>query len=177
MKHLFAYLILSFTILEVNAATVDTLLAKDYKRGYEVVHELIESKSLKDSLINRSFCSLFFNNLWTITVEKEESYVLYYGYRVGRKEVVRKEISNTDTVLNRLFSLEQDKIEHSIYKPSCYYTPIYWYFVLSDALHNKKFEWNAYSQSDDKYTKVWLDAFTDFYAYLMNITQDDIKTE
>ncbi len=96
MKHLFVYFILLFTIFEVNAATVDSLLVEDYKRGYEGVYEIIESKSLKDSLINKSFCSLFFNNLWTIIVEKEKSYVLYYGYRVDKEEVVRKEIPNTD---------------------------------------------------------------------------------
>ena len=111
MKSLFVYFILSFIGIEVNAESVDTLLLKEYKRGYEYVYELIESGCLKDSLTNRSFCSLFFENLWTITVKNEKSYVLYYGYQIGKEEVTRKEISNRDLVFNRLFTLDINKNE------------------------------------------------------------------
>lgn len=159
-------------MLKANAVTTDSLIIKDYKRGYEIVHEIIENNCLKDSLVNKPFCSLLFENLWTITVKKENSFVLYYGYRIGKEEVIRKEISNKETILNRLFSLEQTKIEQPIFKPKDFYTPVYWYFVLSDTLHNKRFEWNAYSQSEDKYAKTSLDTITNYYAYLSNITSN-----
>ena len=173
MKCLFVYFILLFIWLRVNAVSVDSLLFKEYKRGYEVVYEIIESNCLKDSLTKRSFCSLFLGNLWAITVKNEYSYVLYYGYRIGNEEVTRKVISNREVVLNRLFSLDQKKIEAPIYKPTDFYTPFYWYFVLSDSLHNTKFEWNANSKSDDEYAKIFFDVFTDYYVYLMNITYDE----
>ena len=154
-------------------STVDSLLVKAYERGYEVVYEIVESNSLKDSLINRPFCSLFFENLWAITVKKEKSYVLYYGYSIGEKEVVRKEFSNPDVVLNLLFSLDQNKIEKDIYKPTGFYTPFYWYFLLSDFEHNKKFEWNSDSKSDDEYAKFFLNVFADYDGFLMNIILTD----
>ena len=111
MRHLFVYILLSIVLIKVNASTIDSLLVKEYERGYEVVCEIIESKCLKDSLSNRSFCSLFFENLWSIVVKNEKSYVLYYGYQIGQEEVIRKEISNHNVVLERLFSLDQNKIE------------------------------------------------------------------
>ena len=169
MKILFVYLILSFIGIEVNAESVDTLLLKEYKRGYEYVYELIESGCLKDSLTNRSFCSLFFENLWTITVKNEKSYVLYYGYRIGKEEVTRKEFSNCDEVFNRLFTLDINKNEEPIHKSIDIYTPIYWYFVLVDSLQNKRFEWNSNSKSDDDYSYYFLGVFADYYACLMNI--------
>ena len=169
MKILFVYFILSFIGIEVNAESVDTLLLKEYKRGYEYVYELIESGCLKDSLTNRSFCSLFFENLWTITVKNEKSYVLYYGYQIGKEEVTRKEISNRDLVFNRLFTLDINKNEGPIYKPTDFYTPIYWYFVLVDSLQNKRFEWNSNSKSDDDYSYYFSCVFADYYACLMNI--------
>ena len=140
MRHLFVYILLSIVLIKVNASTIDSLLVKEYERGYEVVCEIIESKCLKDSLSNRSFCSLFFENLWSIVVKNEKSYVLYYGYQIGQEEVIRKEISNHNVVLERLFSLDQNKIEKNIYKPTDFYTPFYWYFVLTDSSHNRKFE-------------------------------------
>ena len=167
MKHIIVYFVFSFTSLNVNALIVDSLLIKQYKRGYEVVHEIIESNSLKDSLANRLFCSLFFDNLWSITVKKDDSYVLYYGHRISKGKVFRKEISNSETVLNRLFSLEQDKVKQPIYQPANFYTPIYWYFLLLDSLHNKKYEWNAYSESNDKYAMVYLNAIRDYFVFLI----------
>lgn len=175
MKRLFVYLILLFICFKVNAESVDSLLLKEYKRGHEFVYEIIENKCLKDSLSNRPFCSLILGNLWTITVKKCNSYVLYYGYQIGKEEVTRKEISNSDVVLNRLFLLDQQKIVTPIYKQTEFYTPFYWYFVLSDSLHNTKLEWNAYSNSDDEYSKVCIDVISDYYVSLMYIIIHDDK--
>ena len=175
MRHLFVYILLSFILLKVNASTIDSLLVKQYERGYEVISEIIESKCLKDSLSNRPFCSLFFENLWSITVKNEKSYVLYYGYQIGRekviRKVIRKEISNHNVVLDRLFSLDQNNIEKNIYTPTGFYTPFYWYLVLSDSLHNRKFEWNAYSRSEDEYAGFCIDVISEYVVYLMNITR------
>ena len=169
MRHLFVYILLSIVLIKVNASTIDSLLVKEYERGYEVVCEIIESKCLKDSLSNRPFCSLFFENLWSITVKNEKSYVLYYGYRIGKEEVTRKEFSNCDEVFNRLFTLDINKNEEPIHKSIDIYTPIYWYFVLVDSLQNKRFEWNSNSKSDDDYSYYFSCVFADYYACLMNI--------
>ena len=173
MRHLFVYILLSIVLIKVNASTIDSLLVKQYERGYEVVCEIIESKCLKDSLSNRSFCSLFFENLWSIVVKNEKSYVLYYGYQIGQEEVIRKEISNHNVVLERLFSLDQNKIEKNIYKPTDFYTPFYWYFVLTDSSHNRKFEWNAYSNSEDEYAVFCVDVISGYVVSLMNTTLHD----
>ena len=130
MRHLFVYILLSIVLIKVNASTIDSLLVKEYERGYEVVCEIIEIKCLKDSLSNRSFCSLFFENLWY-------------------------------------------KIEKNIYKPTDFYTPFYWYFVLTDSSHNRKFEWNAYSNSEDEYAVFCVDVISGYVVSLMNTTLHD----
>ncbi len=169
MKYLITYFFLLFAIFKANASTIDSLLVKEYNRGYEVVREIIENNCLKDSLIDRPFCSLFFENLWTIAVKTEKSYVVYYGYRIGSDKMAHMEISSDDNILIRLFSLEQNRIERPVYKLTDFYSPFYWYFVSVDSSHNKQFEWNAYSKSDDKYAKVSLSIIADFYVYLMYI--------
>ncbi|MBR5687438.1 MAG: hypothetical protein IKX36_05725 [Prevotella sp.] len=177
MKRILFVLIALFQIslLSLRAEDVDSLLLKEYQRGHEYVYEIIESNCLKDSLSNRPFCSLFFENLWSIIVKNNNSYVLYYGYQIGKEEVTRKEISNRDVVLNRLFSLDQKKIALPIYKRTDFYAPSYWYFVSSNFLHNTKFEWNVYSNSDDEYSKVCKDVISDYLVYLMIVTLDDDK--
>ena len=70
-----------------------------------------------------------------------------------------------------LFSLDQNNIEKNIYTPTGFYTPFYWYLVLSDSLHNRKFEWNAYSRSEDEYAGFCIDVISEYVVYLMNITR------
>lgn len=177
MKRILLVLIALFqvSLLSLKAEDIDSLLLKQYQRGHEYVYEIIESNCLKDSLNNRPFCSLFFENLWSIIVKNNNYYVLYYGYRLGKEKVTRKEISNSDVVLNRLFLLDQQKIVTPIYKQTEFYTPFYWYFVLSDSLHNTRLEWNAYSNSDDEYSKVCKDVISDYYVSLMYIIIHDDK--
>lgn len=174
MKYLFLFILLYLSPLhKVTASSVDSLLVQNYKKGDETVSRIIDSNNIKDSLTNKSFCSLLFENLWTITIQTDNSFVLYYGYRIGDNEVTRKEISSDNKILLRLFSFEQDKIEHPVYKRENYYTPMYWYFVLLDSLHNKKFEWNAYSKSNDKYADECFDVLMDYFVFIMNLTIED----
>ena len=53
------------------------------------------------------------------------------------------------------------------------YTPIYWYLLLTDSMHNKKFEWNAYSICDGKYYKFFQQVYGEYYVFLNNITCED----
>lgn len=83
-----------------------------------------------------------------------------------------KEIPIDTTVMTDLFSLEQNKFKKSIKRRDSY-TPIYWYLLLTDSMHNKKFEWNAYSICDGKYYKFFQQVYGEYYVFLNNITCED----
>lgn len=40
-------------------------------------------------------------------------------------------------------------------------------------MHNKKFEWNAYSICDGKYYKFFQQVYGEYYVFLNNITCED----
>ena len=128
MKYLLTFIIFSITLFKINASTVDSTLIKEYQRGYDTVYEIIEHENLKDCIASHPFCCLFYENLWSITVKKEKSYILYYGYRIGNAKVKHKEIPIDNTVMTDLFSLEQNKFKKSIKRRDSY-TPIYWYLL------------------------------------------------
>lgn len=111
MKYLLTFIIFSITLFKINASTVDSTLIKEYQRGYDTVYEIIEHENLKDCIASHPFCCLFYENLWSITVKKEKSYILYYGYRIGNAKVKHKEIPIDNTVMTDLFSLEQNKFK------------------------------------------------------------------
>ena len=179
MKSLFLSVIICFSFLNVYAVSTDSLLIKEYKAGSNCVNRIIEEENLSDSLSNRDFCSIFFENIWAITVKKENSFVLYYGYRTEGGKTIRKEIPADNPILAQLFLLDSNNIKKPVNKKRDYYTPNYWYFVLEDSLHNKKYEWSEYTTSNDKYAKNSLDAIWDYYVYLFTTSYDDIygKTE
>lgn len=175
MKYILALIAMNIALMKINASTIDSTLVKQYQRGHDVVNEIIEQEGLKDSVANNPFCGLFFENLWAITVKKEKSYTLYYGNQLGGRQMVQKEIAVSDTIMTNLFSLDQDKIETCIYKPTNFYTPVYWYLLLTDSMHNIKFEWDAYSMCKDKYHSYIQHVNDDFFVYLFNIVYKDKK--
>lgn len=172
MKYLLAFIIFNITLIKINASAVDSTLIKQYQRGYDIVYEIIERENLKDSIANSPFCFLFYENLWSVTVKKEKSYALYYGFRIGNEKVTHKEIPIDNTIMNNLFSLEQYKIEKCVRRKDSY-TPIYWYLLLTDSMHNKKFEWNAYSICDDKYYEFFEHIYGEYSGFLFTTVYED----
>ena len=67
-----------------------------------------------------------------------------------------------NSLLARLFLLDSKNIKESVNKKRDYYTPKYWYFVLEDSKHIKKYEWSEYTTSDDEYAKNSLDEINDY---------------
>ena len=173
MKSLFLNIIICFSFLNVYAVSTDSLLIKSYESWSNCVNEIIEKENLSDSLSNRDFCSIAFGNIWAITVKKENSFVLYYGYRTEGGKTIRKEIPADNPILAQLFLLDSNNIKKPVNKKKDYYVPSYWYFVLKDSLHNKKYEWSEYTTSDDKYAKNSLDAINDYIGYLFTTSNED----
>lgn len=173
MKSLFLNFIICFSFLNVYAVSRDSLLIKSYESWSNCVNEIIEKENLCDSLSNRDFCSIAFGNIWAITVKKEDAFVMYYGFRLERTKTVRKEIPADNSLLARLFLLDSKNIIESVNKKRDYYTPKYWYFVLEDSKHIKKYEWSEYTTSDDKYAKNSLDAINDYIGYLFTTSNED----
>ena len=173
MKSLFLSVIISFSFLNVYAVSTDSLLIKEYKAGSNYVNRIIEEENLSDSLSNRDFFSIFFGNIWAITVKKENSFVLYYGYRTEGGKTIRKEIPADNPIIAQLFLIDSNNIKKPVNKKRDYYTPNYWYFVLEDSLHNKKYEWSEYTTSDDKYANNSLDAINDYIGYLITTVYED----
>lgn len=173
MKSLFLNIIVCFSFLNVYAVSTDSLLIKEYEAGCNYVNRIIEKENLSDSLSNRDFCSIFFENIWAITVKKDNSFVLYYGFRTEGGKTIRKEIPADNSLLARLFLLDSKNIKESVNKKRDYYTPIYWYFVLEDSKHIKKYEWSEYTTSDDEYAKNSLDAINDYIGYLFTTSNED----
>ena len=78
-----------------------------------------------------------------------------------------------NSLLARLFLLDSKNIKESVNKKRDYYTPKYWYFVLEDSKHIKKYEWSEYTTSDDEYAKNSLDAINDYIGYLFTTSNED----
>ena len=173
MKSLFLNIIVCFSFLNVYAVSTDSLLIKEYEAGCNYVNRIIEKENLSDSLSNRDFCSIFFENIWAITVKKENSFVLYYGFRKEGVKAIRKEIPADNPILAQLFLLDSNNIKKPVNKKRDYYTPNYWYFVLEDSLHIKKYEWSEYTTSEDKYAKGSLNAIHEYINYLFSTSDED----
>lgn len=173
MKSLFLNIIVCFSFINVYAVSTDSLLIKEYEAGCNYVNRIIEKENLSDSLSNRDFCSIFFENIWAITVKKDNSFVMYYGFRTEGGKTIRKEIPADAPVLGRLFMLDQNNIKEPVNQKRDYYTPTYWYFVLEDSKHIKKYEWSEYTTSDDKYAKNSLDEINDYINYLFSTSDED----
>ena len=173
MKTLFLSIIICFSFINVYAVSTDSLLIKEYEAGCNYVNRIIEKENLSDSLSNRDFCSIFFENIWAITVKKDNSFVLYYGFRTEGGKTIRKEMPADNSLLARLFLLDSKNIKESVNKKRDYYTPTYWYFALTNSQHIKKYEWSEYTTSDDEYAKNSLDEINDYIGYLFTTSNED----
>lgn len=173
MKSLFLNIIVCFSFLNVYAVSTDSLLINEYEAGCNYVNRIIEKENLSDSLSNRDFCSIAFGNIWAITVKKDNSFVLYYGFRTEGGKTIRKEMPADNSLLARLFLLDSKNIKESVNKKRDYYTPTYWYFALTNSQHIKKYEWSEYTTSDDKYAKGSLNAIHEYINYLFSTSDED----
>ena len=170
MKHIFLLLLLFSSISsKINASIIDTVSIEgepDY--NYEYVLGIIEKEHLKDSLTNNSWCSLCFQNLYTISVKQDDSYVLYYGFIIDGGEMKRKVIPVDDAAFSRVFMFDSNSIKETI-SINHEYAHNPWFFILIDSLNNKKFEWEHNYICHDKYADTVLSFIGDYYARLINI--------
>ena len=173
MKHLFFILFSLCVLHNAEAMPIDSLLIEAYQRNNESVYEIIEHENLEDSLKGTPFCCIYYQNIWSIVVRKEHSFVLYYGFRVTKEETIRKELSADDPIFVKLFSLDRNNIKGQVYKRKDLYNPLYWYFVLTDDQHNNIYEWSEPSLSEDKYAKSCLDIIGNYIGYLFKTSCED----
>ena len=169
MKINLIIIICIFSFLRVRALTSDILLIEQYERGYEYVQELIEENALKDSLENKPYFSIFFENLWAITVKNDNNFVLYYGYRLGDEKINRVEFPKEEMMLVQLFDLDSGKLNMPIRSNMSYNRSFYWFFTLVDGNHIPIIEWNCYTDSEDEYAKEVIDVYNQYHAFL-NLT-------
>lgn len=165
MRQLLVLCLICFGILfSVNASTVD----KDNQKGYEYkrVLDIIARENLIDSIANRPFCCLYYENGWGITVKKEDAYILYYGFILEPEETTRKEISLNDTTLTSIFLFDQTKIKADIYR-SDIYNPAFWTFIVTDSLHHIMYKWNVNSICDDKYAQSCKQIIDEYNGFLL----------
>lgn len=118
---------------------------------------------------NKSYFSIFFENLWAITVKNDSNFVLYYGDRLVDEKIKRVEFPKDEKLLVRIFDIHSGKLSVPIRSDMSYHRSFYWYFTLVDIKHIPIIEWNCYTDSEDEYAKEVIDVYNQYRVFL-NLT-------